>query len=336
MKNPSAVLHAPHDLRIEDRPVPTPLPTQVLVEVRATGICGSDVHYYDHGRIGDFVLDTPMVIGHESAGTIVDVGADIDPGRIGEMVALEPGVPCRECEQCLAGRYNLCPDVVFFATPPVDGSIARFVAIEAAFAHPAPSGISHEQAAMAEPVSVGVWACRKAGVAPGDRVLVTGAGPVGLLAAQVARAVGAAAVTVTDVNDFRLEAARGLALDARGAQEQLEATYDVLLECSGAAPAIAGGLRALAPAGRAVLIGMGADSVPIDVPLVQSREITLTGTFRYANTYPAALALIASGAVATEPIVTHRFSVEEAEAALTLARRVPESLKAMVVGIQED
>lgn len=336
MKNPSAVLHAPNDLRIEDRPVPTPLPTQVLVEVRATGICGSDVHYYDHGRIGDFVLDTPMVIGHESAGTIVDVGADIDPGRIGEMVALEPGVPCRECEQCLAGRYNLCPDVIFFATPPVDGSIARFVTIEAAFAHPAPSGISHEQAAMAEPVSVGVWACRKAGVGPGDRVLVTGAGPVGLLAAQVARAVGAAAVTVTDVNDFRLEAARGLALDARGAQEQLEATYNVLLECSGVAPAIAGGLRALAPAGRAVLVGMGADAVPIDVPLVQSREITLTGTFRYANTYPAALALIASGAVATEPIVTHRFSVEEAEAALTLGRRVPESLKAMVVGIQED
>lgn len=316
--------------------MPTPLPTQVLVEVRATGICGSDVHYYDHGRIGDFVLDTPMVIGHESAGTIVDVGADIDPGRIGEMVALEPGVPCRECEQCLAGRYNLCPDVIFFATPPVDGSIARFVTIEAAFAHPAPSGISHEQAAMAEPVSVGVWACRKAGVGPGDRVLVTGAGPVGLLAAQVARAVGAAAVTVTDVNDFRLEAARGLALDARGAQEQLEATYNVLLECSGVAPAIAGGLRALAPAGRAVLVGMGADAVPIDVPLVQSREITLTGTFRYANTYPAALALIASGAVATEPIVTHRFSVEEAEAALTLGRRVPESLKAMVVGIQED
>lgn len=336
MKNPSAVLHAPQQLRVEDRPVPTPLATQVLVEVRATGICGSDVHYYDHGRIGDFVLDTPMVIGHESAGTIVDVGADIDPSRIGEMVALEPGVPCRQCEQCMTGRYNLCPDVVFFATPPVDGSIARFVAIEAAFAHPAPSEMSHEQAAMAEPVSVGVWACRKAAVGLGDRVLVTGAGPVGLLTAQVARAAGAAAVTITDVNDFRLEAARGLDLDARDAKQPLEATYDVLLECSGASPAIASGLRALARAGRAVLVGMGADTVPIDIPLLQTREITLTGTFRYANTYPAALALIASGAVATDPIVTHRFTLDETEAALTLARRVPESLKAMVLGSEDD
>jgi len=336
VKNPSAVLHAPHDLRIEDRPIPTPAPGQVLVEVRATGICGSDVHYYDHGRIGDFVVREPMVIGHESAGTIVAVGDGVDPGRVGELVALEPGVPCRRCEQCRAGRYNLCPDVRFFATPPIDGSIARFVAIEADFAHRAPEGLSHEQAAMAEPVSVGIWACRKAAVGAGDRVLVTGAGPVGLLAGQVARAVGAAVVTVTDLNAFRVGTARDLGLDGRSAAEPLDAAYDVLLECSGAVPAVAAGLRALAPAGRAVLVGMGADSVPIDVPLVQTKELTVTGTFRYANTYPAALALIASGAVRTEPLVTHRWPLEETEAALTLGRREPDSLKAMVLAPESD
>jgi L-iditol 2-dehydrogenase len=119
MLNPSAVLYGPHDVRIEDRPVPKPAPGQVLVEIAAIGICGSDVHYYEHGRIGDYVVDDPMIIGHECAGTVVDVGDGIDRNRVGELVALEPGVPCRTCAQCLQGRYNLCPRVVFFATPPV-------------------------------------------------------------------------------------------------------------------------------------------------------------------------------------------------------------------------
>ena len=158
MPNSSAVLYAAGDLRIEDRPEPQPGDGEVLVEVAAVGICGSDVHYYDHGRIGDYIVVDPMIVGHESSGVIVDVGSAIDRGRIGQLVALEPGVPCRSCPQCLVGRYNLCPNVRFFATPPIDGSISRLVAIDAAFAHPAPEGLTAEQAAMAEPVSVGVWA----------------------------------------------------------------------------------------------------------------------------------------------------------------------------------
>ena len=212
MLNPSAVLYGPHDVRIEDRPVPKPAPNQVLVEIAAIGICGSDVHYYEHGRIGGYVVHDPMIIGHESAGTVVDVGDGVDRNRIGELVALEPGVPCRTCTQCLGGRYNLCPRVVFFATPPVDGSISHYVAIEAAFAHSAPSGLSAEQAAMAEPVSVGIWAARKSAVTAGDRVLITGAGPIGLLAGQVARALGADTPLITDVSDFRLARARDLGL----------------------------------------------------------------------------------------------------------------------------
>lgn len=331
MKNPSAVLRGIREVAIEERPVPVPASHEVLVAVRATGICGSDVHYYEHGRIGDFVLETPMVIGHESAGVITAVGSDVDAGRVGETVALEPGVPCRRCEQCRAGRYNLCPDVVFFATPPVDGSIAAFVVIDADFAHRAPDGLTFEQAAMAEPVSVGVWAARKANITAGDRVLVTGAGPIGLFAAQVARAQGAAEVTVTDISDFRLSVVRGLGFTARRADGELPGGHTVLLECSGAQLAVESGLRALAPAGRAVLVGMGADQVSISVPLVQGRELSISGVFRYANTYPTALALMARGAVETTPLITHRFALEEAEAALTLARREPESLKAVVV-----
>ncbi len=330
MQNASAVLHGPHDVRIEDRPVPQAGPGQVLVEVAAVGICGSDVHYFEHGRIGDYVVEAPMVIGHESAGTVVAVGTGIDPTRIGQLVALEPGVPCRSCTQCLRGRYNLCPSVVFFATPPVDGSIARFVAFDADFAHPVPTGLTAEQAAMAEPVSVGIWAARKCGITAGDRVLVTGAGPIGLLAAQVARALGADVPVITDMSEFRLERAAELGLRTARADAPITEEFDVLLECSGASAALAAGMRALAPAGRVALVGMGADSVPIDVPLVQGRELSITGVFRYANTYPLALRLIAGGAVDVDRVITHRFDLEETEQALTVGRTDPQSLKAIV------
>ncbi|MGI3784661.1 MAG: NAD(P)-dependent alcohol dehydrogenase [Janthinobacterium lividum] len=329
--NRSAVLRGERDVVVEERPVPEPGPREVLVEVGAVGICGSDVHYYEHGRIGPFVVEAPMVIGHEASGVVVDVGSEVDPSRIGQLVALEPGIPCRHCEQCLAGRYNLCPDVVFFATPPVDGAITTLVTLDAEFAFPAPEGIDAEQAAMAEPVSVGVWACRKAGVTAGDRVLVTGAGPIGLLAGQVARAFGAGKVTVTDVSDFRLGVAAELGLDAHRADQPLTSEYDVLLECSGAPVAVKSGLSALARAGRAVLVGMGPDEVGINIPLVQSRELTITGTFRYARTYPLALELIASGAVDVRRLITHHFGLEETEAALTAGRREPEAIKSMVL-----
>ena len=315
MLNPSAVLYGPHDVRIEDRPVPKPAPGQVLVEIAAVGICGSDVHYYEHGRIGDYVVRDPMIIGHESAGTVVDVGDGVDRSRVGELVALEPGVPCRTCTQCLQGRYNLCPQVVFFATPPVDGSISRYVTIDAAFAHTAPSGLTAEQAAMAEPVSVGIWAARKCAVTGGDRVLITGAGPIGLLAGQVAHALGADIPVITDVSDFRLARARELGLRTAQAGTPFEEEFDVLLECSGAPAALTGGMRALAPAGRVALVGMGADTVTLDVALVQGRELSVTGVFRYANTYPLALQLISSGAVNVTDVITHRFTLEETDRA---------------------
>jgi L-iditol 2-dehydrogenase len=330
MLNTSAVLYGPHDVRIEDRPMPKPAAGEVLVEIAVTGICGSEVHYFEHGRIGDYVVRDPMVIGHESAGTIVEVGKGVDPARIGQLVALEPGVPCRNCAQCLRGRYNLCPAVIFFATPPVDGSISRFVAFDAAFAHPAPAGLTAEQAAMAEPVSVGIWAARKCAVTGGDRVLVTGAGPIGLLAGQVAAALGAETPVITDVSDFRLLRARELGLRTAEADVPLSEEFDVLLECSGAPAALTSGMRALAPAGRIALVGMGAENVPLDVPLIQGRELSITGVFRYANTYPFALQLISSGAVNVHDVITHRFTLEDTENALTVGRRDPNSLKAIV------
>ena len=331
MSNLSAVLHGPGDLRIEDAPMPQPGHGQVLVRVAAVGICGSDVHYYDHGRIGPFVVEDPMVLGHESAGRIVAVGAGVDTGRVGQQVALEPGVPCGHCVQCRSGRYNLCPDVVFFATPPVHGSLAEYVVLDAAFAHPVPAGLTDTQAAMAEPVSVGIWACRKAGISVGDRVLVIGAGPVGLFAAQVARAFGAGSVSIADLSDHRLAVAASLGLDTTPPGAVDPTMVDVLLECSGSARALQAAFPRVDRSGRVVLVGMGQDEVLLPVSQIQNREIWVTGTFRYANTYPAALQLIASGAVQVDPVVTHSFPLDRAQDAVLAGRTDPTALKSVVV-----
>ena len=158
----ASVMTGVRTLRIEDRPVPAPGAHQVLVEVAAVGVCGSDVHYYQHGRIGDFVVDAPMILGHELSGRIAAVGAEVDPQRVGQRVAVEPQHPCRRCMQCKAGRYNLCPDMEFYATPPIDGAFCRYVLTDDDMAHPVPDSMSDEAAALLEPLSVAVATMRKA------------------------------------------------------------------------------------------------------------------------------------------------------------------------------
>jgi L-iditol 2-dehydrogenase len=330
--NRAAVLYAPGDLRIEERPTPEPGPREVLVEIAAVGVCGSDVHYYEHGRIGSHVVRSPMVLGHESAGRVVALGPDVSKHAVGDRVTLEPGVPCSHCRECRAGRYNLCRDVRFFATPPFDGAFANYVTIHEDFAFALPASVSDEAGALMEPLSVGIWACRKAGVSPGDHVLITGAGPIGLLALQCALAFGATAVTITDVSEERLGIAGRL-----GATSALRAGGDVgevdaLIECSGHPAALAAGLAAVRPAGTAVVVGMGPEEdATVPLSLIQNREIWLTGTFRYANTYPTAIALVAEGRVDPEAIVTGRYRLDDAEAALRAGREDPANVKAMVV-----
>ncbi len=336
MDNPTAVLYGVRDIRYEDRPVPTPGPREVLVEVRAVGVCGSDVHYFEHGRIGKYVVEQPLVLGHESSGVVVERGSEATKRQVGQRVALEPGVPCGSCTQCRAGRYNLCPDIRFHGTPPIDGTFQRYVVIHEDFAHPLPDGLSDEAGALMEPLAVGVWACRRAGLQPGSRVLVTGAGPVGLLALQVALAAGAIEVTVSDVSRHRLDVARRLGatevIDVAGrplASDQSE--VDVLIECSGQPDAVADGIRALRPAGVAVLVGMGPSAeTTVPMQVIQNREIWLTGVFRYANSYPVAIALAAAGRVRLEELATHRFGLTQVADALEVGRKDPAAIKAIV------
>ena len=334
-----SVLVRQGEVALESVAVPSPGPRQVLIEVAAVGICGSDVHYFDHGRIADFVVEQPLVLGHEASGTIRAVGAEVRDRAVGQRVALEPQETCGQCRECLTGRYNLCADVQFFATPPVDGAFAQYVVLAAHRAHPVPDSISDEAAALIEPLSVAVWAAQKAAVQPGDRVLVTGAGPVGLLCADVARARGAAWVGVSDTSHYRLETAA-----ARGASEAIDAAtgplagrigpVDVVLECSGAGPAVRGAFAVAAPAARIVLIGLGAPDLELPVALIQTRELLVTGTFRYANCYPAAIALAASGAIDLDGLVTGRFALSQVTDALQASKRDPYSLKPIVYPAQ--
>jgi L-iditol 2-dehydrogenase len=314
----ASVLTGVESLAIEDRPVPTPAPHEVLVEVAAVGVCGSDVHYFRHGRIGDYVVTAPMILGHELSGRITAVGSGVDTGRVGQRVAIEPQHPCRRCRQCMSGHYNLCPSMRFFATPPVDGALCAFVTIDAEMAHPVPDSMSDEAAALLEPLSVAIATIRKAAVVPGSSVLIAGAGPIGVMCAQTARAFGAARIAVSDP----VPAADNVAA--------LDPQVDAFIDASGAPPAVISGIKAVGPAGRVVLVGMGADDYGLPVSYIQNMEITVTGVFRYTDTWPTAIQLVTSGAVELDSLVTGRYDLDHVADALN-SDSDPASLKSIVV-----
>jgi L-iditol 2-dehydrogenase len=316
---------------VQDRPEPEPGPQDAVVRVEAVGVCGSDTAYYKVGRIGDYVVDGPIVLGHEVSGQVIAVGGEVRNVAVGDRVAIEPGTPCRNCRECMAGRYHLCPDLVFLATPPYDGALMEKMSIDARNLYPIPEEMTYEEGALLEPLSVGIWGCKRAGLQPGDDVLVTGAGPVGLLAGATARALGAGSVTITDLSPFRLDLARAMGLRTERSDAPGEDDFDVLLECSGAPGVLGSAMRLLRPAGRAAMIGMSKEEA-IGLPLSQlnPQELTLSLVNRYNHTWPIAIELVSSGRVDVKPLVTHHFSLDEAEDALTLSSRVADSVKAVI------
>ncbi|WP_106815847.1 NAD(P)-dependent alcohol dehydrogenase [Microbacterium timonense] len=334
MSNLAAVMPELGRIEIRDVPEPSPGPREAVVAIEAVGVCGSDTAYFTRGRIGDWVVDGPLILGHEVSGRVVAVGDAVTRVSVGDRVAIEPGTPCRDCEDCLAGRYHLCSRLAFLATPPYDGALVQRVAFDERNLFVVPSGMSYEEAALCEPLSVGIWACRRADLRPGDRVLVSGAGPVGMLAAQVARALGASSVVVSDVSEFRLAKARELGFEVERSGTVDEGPghedADVLLECSGAPGVLAQGLWRLRNGGRAAMVGMPKQDVSLPLSRLNVKEISLALVNRYAHTWPTAISLVSSGRVDVASLVTHRFALEETVDALTLASRVPDSLKAVV------
>lgn len=335
--NRAAVLTAPNVVEMQDWPEPTAGPNDVVVEIAAVGVCGSDVHYFRHGRIGKLICDRPIVLGHEAAGTVIAAGEAVTHLKAGDRVTLEPQRPCGHCAQCWSGAYNLCPDVVFMATPPYHGAFARRVVNPADFTFVIPDSLSFEEAALIEPLAVGLWATERLNMKPGSSVLIIGAGPIGLLAAQAAAARGATRIVVSDIDAERVALiGRFPRFEAHDAAADPDyagiADVDNVIECSGAPTAVSRALPHIRPRGGVALVGInptGASSVDFWPAL--EREISIHGVFRYAGIYPKAIALAASGLVDLKSVITDRFGLDETAAALAKASDDRSSIKSVVL-----
>lgn len=327
----SAVLHGINDIRIEDVEMPSIRnDDEVLIRIRAVGVCGSDIHYYREGRIGRFVVTKPHVLGHECAGEVVEVGKAVKHLKPGDRVAIEPGVGCRKCKYCHEGRYNLCPDETFMGTPPTHGAFTEYVVWSGDFVYKLPDELPYEAGALCEPLAVALHAINISGMKPASTVAVLGCGPIGLALIQAALASGASRVIATDVYPIRLSKAKELgasdvfnARDVDVVQAILDATdggADVVFEAAGSTVTQRQAFRAVKSGGVIVLVGMTAEDTT-EVPLLDliTREYQVRGVLRYANSYPQAVAFTASGKVNLLPIVTHRFHLERAKDALELA-----------------
>jgi len=332
--NLSAVLYKKGDLRLENRPIPEPKDDEVQLRMAAVGICGSDVHFLVRGCIGDFVVKKPMVLGHEASGVVSKLGKNVTTLKVGDRVSIEPGVPCRYCENCKIGRYNLCAKVVFCATPPDHGNLSRYFCQAADFCFKLPDHVSLEEGALLEPLSVAVQACRRAGVTLGDNVLIGGAGPIGLVNMMVAKSMGAAKIIITDIAENRLAKAKEFGADftvqinpeessadlVKRIQETLGADIDITIECSGAEASIKTAILATRSGGVVTLVGLGPAEVKVPIVNAATREVDIRGVWRYANCYPAALALVASGQVNVKQLITHNYKLEESHEAFETSR----------------
>lgn len=283
----------------EQTPIPEIKDDEVLLEMHCVGICGSDVHYLAHGRIGDFIVKKPMIIGHEASGVVAKLGKNVKTLAVGDRVAIEPGVSCRLCDYCKTGRYNLCPDMAFCATPPYDGNLRRYYAHAADFCFKLPDHVSMEEGALLEPLSVGVHACRRANVELGSEVLILGAGPIGLVTLLAAKAMGASKIMITDLLAKRLEVATDLGAthtllikrDAsetdlvRMVHEALGSQPDKTIDCSGVESTARLALNATRSGGCVVVVGMGPPEIRLPLVSAMAREIDVRGVFRYCNEY---------------------------------------------------
>ncbi|KAF2997487.1 hypothetical protein E8E14_005286 [Neopestalotiopsis sp. 37M] len=349
--NKSFILEKPKSVTYADRPVPKlSSPHDILVAVNYTGICGSDVHYWHHGAIGHFVVKDPMVLGHESAGTVVAVGESVTTLSKGDRVALEPGYPCRRCEPCLAGHYNLCPEMRFAATPPHDGTLTGFWAAPADFCYKLPDHVSTQEGALVEPLAVAVHIVRQASVTPGQSVVVMGAGPVGLLCAAVAKAFGATTVCSVDIVDSKLEFAKGFCSTHTYASQRVSAEdnadnikraigrpdgADVVIDASGAEPSIQTSLHTVRMGGTYVQGGMGKPDITFPIMALCLKEVTAKGSFRYGSgDYRLAVELLASGKVDVKKLISDVVAFEQAEEAF---KKVAEGkvIKILIAGPNE-
>ena len=337
------VIHSAKDLRVEERPVEQPGPGEVSLRLATGGVCGSDLHYYHHGGFGTVKLREPMVLGHEVSAYVDALGEGFTGLTEGQLVAVSPSRPCGTCRYCQEGLQNQCLNMRFYGSampfPHIQGAFREQLVASASQCVPA-DGLTPGEAAMAEPLAVTLHATRRAGQVFGKRVLVTGCGPIGVLAILAARRAGAAEIVATDLSDFTLAIAKTAGADrvintakepeglaAYGADKGY---FDILYECSGAAPALASGIGALRPRGIILQLGLGGD-MTLPMQAITSKELDLRGSFRFHEEFAIGVELMRKGLIDVKPLITHSVPLAEAEAAFKLASDRSSAMKAQIV-----
>ena len=321
MENKCFVMAAPNRFEREVREIPEIGDGDVLVKIEYCGICGSDVHLFQTGVLGVFDFQGPMVLGHESAGTVIKTGNNVKHLQAGDRVALEPGVPCGKCDACKAGKYNICQDVVFMAVPPYDGAFMQYVKFPADMAFKLPDNVSCKEGALVEPLAVGLYATQRGEVGIGSKVVIFGSGCIGLVTLLSCLARGAKDVAVVDVVEKRLASAKKLgamhvinAAD-QNVQEEIERLFsggaDVAIDCTGSEKCIQTTPFVVRAGGLIVVVGMGQDEIHFNFTKIMWKEIDVRTVFRYRNMYPVAIQAIANGAIDVSPIATHEFMLDE-------------------------
>lgn len=337
------VVHSAKDLRVEDRPAEQPGPGEVSLRLATGGVCGSDLHYYNHGGFGTVRLREPMILGHEVSAYVEKLGEGVTNLVPGQLVAVSPSRPCGSCKYCQDGLQNQCLNMRFY------GSAMPFPHIQGAFREQlvalasqcvVADGLTAGEAAMAEPLAVTLHATRRAGQMFGKRVLVTGSGPIGVLSILAARRAGATEIVATDLSDFTLSIAKAAGADkvintgrepeALSAYSADKGYFDVLYECSGAAPALASGIGALRPRGVILQLGMGGD-MTLPMQAITTKELDLRGSFRFHEEFALAVELMRKRLIDVRPLITHTVPLAQAEDAFVLASDRARAMKAQVI-----
>lgn len=337
------VIHAAKDLRIEDRPVESAGPGQVRLRLATGGVCGSDLHYYNHGGFGAVRLREPMILGHEVSAFVEELGPGVTGFKPGQLVAVSPSRPCGSCAYCLDGLPNQCLNMRFYGSampfPHIQGAFRESLVADVAQCVDA-TGLSAGEAAMAEPLAVTLHATTRAGGLLGKRVLVTGCGPIGVLSILAARRAGAAEIVATDLSDFTLALAAkagadrvintGTEPDALAAYTPGKGYFDVLYECTGVAAALSGGIAALRPRGVILQLGLGGD-MTLPMMAITAKELDLRGSFRFHAEFAVGVGLMQKGLIDVKPLITHSVGLDQAEQAFRLASDRSQAMKAQIV-----
>lgn len=339
----AAILYGKRDLRIESIAVPTYKSDELLIQIKRVGVCGSDIHYYKEGRIGDFVVESPMILGHESSGVVVAKGDDVTEFKIGDRVSIEPGIPCMRCRHCKEGRYNLCQNITFFATPPIDGSFCEYVAFNKDYVFKLPDNVSFDEGAMIEPLAVGLFAVKKAKQQLADVVLILGSGTIGLMVLQAARAAGAGFIAISDIDDKKLAMAKELGADVtintantKDAVELIRAALgdrevDIVYDAVGITTTALQSIELARVGAKVVWLGLSNEEGPFPFGKVAIKELEIIGMFRYANMYPVALRTIEKGLYNLKDFISKHVKIDELPTVLEeLAFQKNDDLKVML------